>query len=526
MTQPVAPVGGIHHVTAIAGDPQENVEFYAGVLGMRLVKRSVNQDDPGTYHLFYADGGAHPGADLTFFPWPDGAPGRLGTGLVHEVGLAVPPGTLDAWAKRLDANGVTTRRLERFGEPTLAFVDTHGLPLSLTATPRALERPFDAWSKSPVESGMQVRGIHAARIVDARREPTGAFASAALGMRLVAEEDGWARYVGRDAWSGFMDVRADASAPRGSWGVGTVHHVAWRVKDDAEQLAVRDAVLRAGASPTGVIDRFWFHSVYFREPGGVLFELATDGPGFGVDEPMGTLGEALVLPPWLEPQRASIEAALPPIRLPHEPPAAPALSFKHVHEPGAADASFAALLLHGTGADERDLLTLGRFVAPGAPIVSPLGKVREGGAARWFRRFAEGVFDEADLRVRAAELAAFLTEARAAYALPPFLGVGFSNGANMAAGLLLLHPKALAGAVLFRATVPLEPERLPDLAGVPVYLAAGTEDTMIPAEGARRLAEMLTKAGADVTLRFVEAGHGITPAEIEDAKAWVHARFP
>lgn len=318
-----ARVGGIHHVTAIAGDAQENVDFYAGALGLRMVKRSVNQDDPGTYHLFYADGGAHPGSDITFFPWPGMGAGQLGTGLANEVAFAVPVESLVWWRERLEGLGIKVHDAgKRFDEATLTFHDMHGLPLALVATPRATERPWEPWTKSEVPAAHQIRGIHAVRLLEQNADATADFAARVLGMRHVGHEEGWDRYEGRDPWSGHLDVRTAPEAPRGSWGVGTVHHVAWRVLDDPEQLALRSAVSATGLRPTPVIDRFWFHSVYFREPGGVLFELATDGPGFGVDEPMESLGETLVLPPWLEPHRAEIEAILPAIELPHDRAAA------------------------------------------------------------------------------------------------------------------------------------------------------------------------------------------------------------
>ncbi|HWH08701.1 MAG TPA: ring-cleaving dioxygenase, partial [Candidatus Thermoplasmatota archaeon] len=300
-------VGGIHHVTAIAGDAQENVDFYAGLLGMRLVKRSVNQDDPGTYHLFYADAEGHPGSDLTFFPWPGMGEGRRGTGLVDEVVLAVQPESLAYWRTRLEAEGVRVEAgPDRFGEPTLAFEDVHGLRLAISGTPRARERPFAAWTRSPVPAQHQVRGIHAVRLAEAAGQATRDLATRVLGMRHVGQDGRWDRFEGRDPWSGHLEVADLPGLPRGQWGVGKVHHVAWRVRDDPEQAAVQEAVRAAGVSTTPVIDRFWFHSVYFREPGGVLFELATDGPGFGVDEPLERLGERLVLPPWLEEHRAAI----------------------------------------------------------------------------------------------------------------------------------------------------------------------------------------------------------------------------
>ena len=316
-------VGGIHHVTAIAGDPQENVDFYADLLGLRMVKRSVNQDDPGTYHFFYADAEGHPGSDLTFFPWPGMGPGRNGTGITNEVVFAVPPGSLEYWLGRLEHEGVRAQREERFAEPTLKLQDVHGLHLALSETPRAQERAFTPWRRSPVPEEHQIRGIHAVRVVELASQATRGFATDVMGMRHVGRDGRWDRYEGSDPASGYLEVVDMPSLPRGQWGVGTVHHVAWRVRDDAEEKTLQDAVRAAGVSTTPVIDRFWFHSVYFREPGGVLFELATDGPGFGVDEDMETLGEKLVLPPWLEEHREAIEAQLPPIELPHRRSAQP-----------------------------------------------------------------------------------------------------------------------------------------------------------------------------------------------------------
>lgn len=200
------------------------------------------------------------------------------------------------------------------------------------------------------------------------------------------------------------------------------------------------------------------------------------------------------------------------------------LEFQHAFEPATrAESPFTALLLHGTGANQHDLVPLGRAVAPGAAILSPLGAVREHGMPRWFRRLREGVFDEDDIRRRSSDLAAFLTSAAVAYRLDPnrFVGIGFSNGANIAAALLLLKPGALRGAVLLRAMVPLVPEALPDLSGVPVLIAAGTADPMIPAEGAERLAGLLREAGADVTLRWAEAGHGLLAHEVDEVRAWL-----
>lgn len=308
------PVKGLHHITAISGKAQENVDFYAGVLGMRLVKKSVNQDDPGTYHLFYADAVGHPGTDLTFFPWEQLAPPVMGYGLAVEVQLEVPPGSISYWGDRLEKYGATISTVEkRFGADVLPLVDPHGMRLALVA--HETSRAFEPWTDSSVPVERQVRGLYGARLWERELAPTASFLESTMGFRRLAQEDGWTRY-GFDDAAGVVDIRETPSERRGRWGIGAVHHLAWRVDDDQHQLAVREQVESGGANATPVIDRFWFKSVYFREPGGVLFELATDGPGFAVDEDPAHLGESLVLPPSLQPHREKIEAVLPPITLP------------------------------------------------------------------------------------------------------------------------------------------------------------------------------------------------------------------
>jgi glyoxalase family protein len=311
-------VRGLHHVTAIAGPAQENLDFYAGILGMRLVKRSVNQDDPGTYHLFYADAEGHPGTDLTFFPWAHLAPPRPGHGLSSEVSLTVPPDSLSFWGRRLEQYGVRFDPVEtRFGERVLPLTDPHGLRVALVESASAGERHFTPWDDSPIEVQHQIRGLDGARVRERDVAGTTDFLERVLGFRLLGSDNGWQRFGVEGGGSGrYLDVQAAPESRRGAWGVGSIHHLAWRVDDDEHQLAMRKRVEDADRRPTPVIDRFWFHSVYFLEPGGVLFELATDGPGFAVDEDPAHLGETLVLPPWLETERRAIEATLPPLRDP------------------------------------------------------------------------------------------------------------------------------------------------------------------------------------------------------------------
>jgi len=237
--------------------------------------------------------------------------------MASEVGLDVAAGSLDYWAARLERYGTTLdARGTRFGEPALSLVDPHGLRLALIEGRGT--RPFTPWDESPVPAERQVRGLHGARLVEREPAETTGFLQQVLGFRELGREDGWTRY-GFEGVAGVVDIQDGSGARRGAWGVGSVHHLAWRVDDEAHQAEVRARIEAAGNTPTPVIDRFWFKSVYFKEPGGVLFELATDGPGFAVDESPEHLGERLVLPPWLERSRAAIERALPDLTMPARP---------------------------------------------------------------------------------------------------------------------------------------------------------------------------------------------------------------
>lgn len=311
-------VTGIHHITAIAGPPQENVDFYVGTLGLRMVKKSINQDAPDTYHLFFADGDGNPGTDLTFFPWPAMGPGKIGAGVWGEVSFVLPPDSLDWWEERLRAHGVTpSPREQRFGETVLPFMDPHGMSLSLTATTTYAGFDFAPWDRSTVPAEHQIRALGSATLTVRSEAATERFIGGAFGFSFIANEGNRHRYgVGEGAGGQRLDLLIDPTASSGSWGVGSVHHVAFRVPTDAAEAEVDQQIHANHGRSSGVIDRFWFKSVYVREPSGALCEIATDGPGFGVDEDMAHLGETLVLPPWYEAQRAQIEGILTPLTLP------------------------------------------------------------------------------------------------------------------------------------------------------------------------------------------------------------------
>jgi len=314
---------GIHHVTAIAEDPQRNVDFYVDVLGLRLVKRTVNYDDPGTYHLYYGDEVGHPGTVLTFFAWPGAPRGRRGSGQATVTSFSVPSGSLGYWADRFRALGVRCETPHaRFDEEVLVFFDPDGLMLELVAHPRA--ETGSPWTGGPVPAERAIRGFHGVTLTEHTSEPTGSLLVDTLGFRLVGTAGPRSRFEsglgGPGTW---VDVLHEPAASPGRVAVGTVHHVAWRTPTDEAQQSWRLRIADQGVGVTPVRDRQYFHSIYFREPGGVLLEIATDPPGFTVDEAPDQLGTGLRLPPWLESMRSALEERLPPLRLPETKKTAP-----------------------------------------------------------------------------------------------------------------------------------------------------------------------------------------------------------
>ena len=304
---------GIHHITAIAGDPQSNIDFYTGLLGLRLVKITVNFDDPASYHLYYGDGTGSPGTILTFFAWPGARQGRHGNRQVTETTFAVPQGSLPFWRERFAASGVQFEAVEEhFNQQSLPFTDPDGLRLKLVETAVADAR--HTWDGGGVPLEFAVRGFYSATLSQADCEPTAALLTETMGFRAVGHAENRFRYeVGSGGASKTVDVICAPAGRSGHVAVGTVHHIAWRTADDQQQHEWLGQIERLGYDVSAIMDRVYFHSIYFREPGGILFEIATDTPGFAVDEPVEKLGSELRLPPWLEPARARIEAALPPL---------------------------------------------------------------------------------------------------------------------------------------------------------------------------------------------------------------------
>jgi glyoxalase family protein len=305
-------MSGIHHVTAISGKAARNIEFYTKTLGLRLVKKTVNFDDPGTYHLYYGDEQGHPGTILTFFPWEHAADGRNGVGQAEQTAFRVPAAAIGYWTHRLIENGVAHEALEkRFGEPVLSFTDPHGMSLALAGVASAASEP--AWSGSDVRPEHAIRGFHSATLMEHSAAPTAAILTGVLGFRETGRDGSLIRYeTGKPGAGNVVLIREAGGFLGGRMGKGSVHHIAFRARDDAAQAQMVEKLREEHRiATTEQKDRKYFRSVYFREPGGILFEIATDEPGFTVDEPLDALGRELKLPAFLEPRREKIAAALP-----------------------------------------------------------------------------------------------------------------------------------------------------------------------------------------------------------------------
>ena len=315
-TPSVTPLLGIHHITALASDPQTNVDFYSGVLGMRLVKRTVNFDVPDVYHLYFGDSIGTPGSVLTFFPFPRSTQGSHGTGELGRLALRLPSGSEEYWIHRLAVHGVEFVGPEsQFEDEVITLRDPDGLHVEMVFTDDVDEQ--HSWEQSPVGPEYAIRGLFGATMIVDTLEPSVAQLEETLGFTNVAVGSGRRRYVvGQGVSRAALDIVHNPTLPAARSSAGSIHHIAWRVATDTAQHMWKQHLASGGLNVTDIIDRQYFRSIYYREPSGVLFEIATDQPGFTMDEPIEDLGTSLRLPPWLEHARGQIERTLPPIHLP------------------------------------------------------------------------------------------------------------------------------------------------------------------------------------------------------------------
>lgn len=509
-------INGIHHITAISSTPSVNVAFYENILGLRLVKQTVNFDDPFTYHLYYGDPAGNPGTILTFFPWGGIPQGQNGHGMVTATAFEIPVDATGYWLDRLQRHGITTSQETRFGDAVIGFNDPHGLVLELVASGKP--DPISDATAGGIESKHRIRGFHSATALLRSISGTHRLLTEIMGLGLKGREGNRYRFAMENELSlgCFYDLVVDPKASNSRQGSGTVHHIAFRTASDDEQSHWQKTLLAAGYPVTPVRDRKYFKSIYFNEPGGVLFEIATDPPGFGVDEPLERLGQSLMLPGQYEPMRPEIEKRLPALR---------STEIMHAFiEPQHADTpDFTVVALHGTGGDEHDLVPLAQRIARGAAVISPRGSVIENGMNRFFRRLAPGVFDEQDIMQRANELADFLLEAAARYhrSADHLVALGYSNGANIAAAMLLLRPELFSKAILLRPMLPLNAALPGQLEGKEILVLRGASDNVIPAQSTDQLIRTLRAAGAQVDVIEIAAGHELTEADVAVARHWL-----
>jgi phospholipase/carboxylesterase len=498
---------GIHHFTGITADVQANVDFYAGFLGLRLVKRTGGYADAEQLHLIYGDGLGSPGSLLTFLVWEAAGRGRTGIGQVSEVGLAVPPASLGDWLTRALTAGVPHEGPSReFGEPVLRLKDPDGLIVKLVGVEMGTPAPLGG-------APTRLRGV--TLLTDRASETAGFVARFGYGE---SERTGMARRMVSD--TDIVDIREVSGFVPSVAGAGVPDHVAFRARDADAVRSMRLSL--QGHGPTEVHDRKYFLSLYVRDPAGILMEYATDGPGMTVDEAPGELGRTLFLPPHEADRAEDLKAMLPQFALPGEE-RFPVRHLPFIHRfnrPKEPDGT-TLVLLHGSGGNEADLMPIARRIAPRSTLLGVRGRATEEGTNRWFRRLDAATFDQADIRSEAEAFAAFVEGAVTGYGLDPdgLVFLGYSNGANFLAAVIRLHPGLVRRAVLLRAMQALENPPAVDLADTGVLVLAGRDDPYGP-DGAK-LADALMALGARGELKELPAGHALTGADAVEASEWV-----
>lgn len=512
---------GIHHVTLITADVQTNVDFYVGFLGLRLVKRTGGYEDARQLHLFYGDYAATPGSLITFLVWQGGSPGQAGAGQVSELALAIAPASIGFWLERALQHQVKIEgTAQEFGETVLRLRDPDGVVIKLVGA----DVPVLTMPDSDIPADHAIKRIRGVTLLSEVPEETVAFMTNYFGFQPKAVEGTTQRLVSDSA--DVLDIRDASGFWPGAPGTGTADHVAVRAMDAEEVEAVEKALSKRNSSLTNLHDRQYFTSLYVREPGGTLIEMASDGPGFTLDEPLETLGTELFVPPEAAEEAQAIKVVLPQFGLPGaERVVYRDLIYPHrFFTPSAPDGQ-TLVLLHGTGGDETDLLPLAQRAAPDATLLGLRGRSTEDGTRRWFRGFAPMLFDQKDIRFEAGALTAFMVEARSAYGLDTsqMTGLGYSNGANFLAATLLLQPDLLARrAILLRPVPVLDAVPEANLAGVSVLIIAGERDAYRPKSEA--LADILRTAGATVDLVIVPSGHELTDADAPAIAEWLAAQ--
>lgn len=510
---------GLHHLTAITRKVQANVDFYVGFLGLRLVKRTAGFEDAAQLHLLYGDQTGSPGSLVTFLVWEDGGQGRVGEGQPSEVALAVPPQSIGFWlARALRFLVPVSGPAPEFGEPVLRLKDPDGIIVKLVGTTRKVGLSPAVAADIPAEDA--VRGLCGATILTSKPLETAAFLERHTGFAFSQRTETIERLM--SSTGDAIDVRDATGFWTAAPGTGTIDHIAVRAPSVEAVTALQARLGAEEAGPTPAHDRTYFFSLYVREPGGSLIEVATDGPGMMIDEDDETLGTRLFVPGGDAEARADAIVVLPQFGLPGEERfAARDLPFVHrLHQADDPDGT-TLFLLHGSGANELSLLPLARKAAPNALLVSLRGRSLEEGVPRFFRRLGDDRFDQADIAAEAQALAGFVEGAAAGYGIDLGRAVflGYSNGANLLAATLFLQPDLIRRAVLLRSMMPLDVIPQADLSGTQVLIVSGSQDSFDVHRP--HLVATLSKAGAETTEITLEAGHMLVAEDAATARDWL-----
>ncbi|MFD1796627.1 ring-cleaving dioxygenase [Paracoccus aurantiacus] len=502
---------GIHHVTAITRRVQDNIDFYVGFLGLRLVKQTGGYEDAEQLHLFYGDAAGSPGSIVTFLVWEDGSPGRTGLGQVSEIALAVPADSIGDWLQRAMAARIPIEGPSReFGETVLRLKDKDGIIVKLVGVDMAAAAPLP----DPI-APTRVRGV---TVLTDDPDATAEF-TARFGYRTDATEGNSRRMISDSGDA--VDIRDARGYFPGIPGASIFDHVAFRAPD-ADAVRKMRLSLKDVESATNVHDRKYFLSLYVREPAGTLYEYATDAPGFTVDEPLEHLGERLMIPPADAGRAADLKLMLPQFALPGEErmPMRDLPFIHRFHTPEDPDGSV-IVLLHGTGGNETDLMPLAAKLNPRATLLGLRGRSTEEGINRWFRRFDAVTYDQPDIIAESEALVGFVEGAVRGYGLDPdkLSFLGYSNGANLLGAVMQLHPGTVRRAILLRPVQVLEAPPEADLGGTEVLMLTGNHDPF--SRMAPVLEEALRKGGADLDSRIVDAGHELSAADLTAASDWL-----
>ncbi len=513
---------GIHHITMITRKVQANVDFYAGFLGLRLVKRTAGFEDAMQLHLFYGDYAASPGSLMTFLVWEDGGQGRVGYGQTLDVSLAIEPASIGFWLTRALQAGVRTEGpMEEFGEPVIRLKDPDGIIVKLVGTSAFPEaQPHEV---PGIPLGHAIRRIRGATVLSEVPEETESFLSKHFGYAHHGKQGAVRRMS--SASGDVVDVRDALGFWSSAPGTGTVDHIAFRARDMDELEETLTHLKSLNSSTTNAHDRKYFHSLYVREPGGVLIEMASDAPGMTVDEPLERLGEELFIPTLFMRDEEDVRVALPQFSTPGEERVIyRELPFVHrFYTPAEPDGSV-IVLLHGSGGSETSLMALAHRANPAATLLGVRGRSTEEDMARWFRRFGDLNFDQKDIAAEAEAFAAFMEGAVQSYGIDrnTVSFIGHSNGANFLAAFFALHPEWMADALLLRPMPVLDHWPAVDFSSRSLMIAAGQTDRH--RDKAEELAGLLKDRGADVEVRVLPNNHDIGFDDVELAKEWVAAR--